>query len=157
MRTRVAAALQKILMFQDVRARVADATPSVVAPLVGLLQHPKGASSKKRGRGSPEQSGWTKEEGKQGHQQETEKKKEHRGFLARGEGAGDDVCREEEARNEADNLTSKVSHGNSSYRWYRLAFHSLVPVLRRAIIPHTGPHFSPAMPVFSADVQSSTT
>ncbi|CAN0071552.1 unnamed protein product [Ectocarpus sp. 4 AP-2014] len=104
MRTRVAAALQKMLMFQDVRASVADATPSVVAPLVGLLQHPKGASSKKRGRGSPEQSGSTRREGKQGHQQE--KKKHHRGV--RRAGAGDEFCGEEEARNAAENLTSKA-------------------------------------------------
>lgn len=38
MRTRAAAALHKVLTFQDVRGRVADATPSVVASLVGLLR-----------------------------------------------------------------------------------------------------------------------
>lgn len=146
MRTRVAAALQKMLMFQDVRASVADATPSVVAPLVGLLQHPKGASSKKRGRGSPEQSGSTRREGKQGHQQE--KKKHHRGVSVRRAGAGDEVCGEEEARNAAEYLTSKVSHGSSSCRWYRFGFHSSVPVRRRAIFPHSEPNLTPAMPVF---------
>ncbi|CAN0029475.1 unnamed protein product, partial [Ectocarpus sp. 13 AM-2016] len=106
MRTRVAAALQKMLMFQDVRASVADATPSVVAPLVGLLQHPKGASSKIGGWGSPEQSGSTRREGKEGHQQE--KKKHHRGVSARCAGAGNAVRGVEEARNAAENLTSKA-------------------------------------------------
>jgi len=38
MRTRAAAALQKVLTFQDVRERVADVAPSAVAPLVELLQ-----------------------------------------------------------------------------------------------------------------------
>ncbi|CAM9284004.1 unnamed protein product, partial [Ectocarpus fasciculatus] len=106
MRTRVAAALQKMLMFQDVRARVADATPSVVAPLVGLLQHPKEASSKKRGRGLPEQSGCTRGEDKHGNQQE--QKKYHREFPVRGQMTGDKGCGEEEARSEAETLTSKA-------------------------------------------------
>ncbi|CAB1096090.1 unnamed protein product [Ectocarpus sp. CCAP 1310/34] len=106
MRTRVAAALQKMLMFQDVRASVMDATPSVVAPLVGLLQHPKGASSKPPGRGLPEQSGSIRREGKQGHPQE--KKKHHRGVSVRRAGAGDAVCGEEESRNPTETLTSKA-------------------------------------------------
>lgn len=43
MKTRAAAALQKILTFQDVRARVEDVSPSAVAPLVELLRQEKAA------------------------------------------------------------------------------------------------------------------
>ncbi|CAM9971003.1 unnamed protein product [Scytosiphon promiscuus] len=53
MRARAVAALHEVLTFQDVRARVADATPSVVASLVGLLRQ-EGASGSK-GRASPNQ------------------------------------------------------------------------------------------------------
>lgn len=44
MRTRAAAALQKVLTFQDVRTRVEDVAPSTVAPLMSLLK--EGGSSK---------------------------------------------------------------------------------------------------------------
>lgn len=57
MRTRAAAALHKVLTFQDVRARVAD-TPSIVASLVGLLRQ----QDVSRSRGL-ERSGQTQEEG----------------------------------------------------------------------------------------------
>lgn len=43
MKTRAAAALQKVLTFQDVRARVEDVSPSAVAPLVELLRQEKAA------------------------------------------------------------------------------------------------------------------
>lgn len=47
MRTRAAAALHKVLTFQDVRTRVGDVAPSTVAPLVRLLRQ-DGSSDKGR-------------------------------------------------------------------------------------------------------------
>lgn len=46
MRTRAAAALQKVLTFQDVRTRLEDVAPSTVAPLVGLLRLESSSKSK---------------------------------------------------------------------------------------------------------------
>lgn len=59
MRTRAAAALQKVLTFQDVRERVADVSPFAVAPLVELLRQegssklPPEAASKRKSKAQP--------------------------------------------------------------------------------------------------------
>lgn len=48
MRTRAAAALHKVLTFQDVRTRVGDIAPSTVTPLVRLLRQDGSSEEKKR-------------------------------------------------------------------------------------------------------------